>query len=303
MPDRSDMAGTETASEEFSNLDSWPLGRTLAELVAGNRRAVEAAERALPQLEAAATVIVERLGAGGRLIYAGAGTSGRLALQDAAELPPTFGFDRTVVLIAGGVSAGAEAREGAEDDSAAAAAEVERAGVGEADVLIGLAASGRTPYTVSAVQAARRLGAATVGIANNPDTPLLAAAHFPVCLETGPEVLAGSTRLAAGTAQKIALNALSTAALVRLGGAYRNLMVGMAPSNAKLRVRAVGIVAGATGAGEERARSALEQAGGSIRVAIVSLRGGVEAERARELLERHGGRVRDVLGELGVEAG
>ncbi|HEX7005478.1 MAG TPA: N-acetylmuramic acid 6-phosphate etherase [Trueperaceae bacterium] len=297
------LAGTEAASERFWELDRWPLSRTLAELVDGNRRAVEAVERALPQLEAAAEAIVERLAGGGRLLYAGAGTSGRLALQDAAELPPTFGFDRTVVLLAGGVDAGARAREGAEDDIGSADRAVEEAGVGEPDVLIGIAASGRTPYTVAAVRAAAERGAATVGVANNPATPLLAAARYPVCLDTGPEVLAGSTRLSAGTAQKIALNALSTAALVRLGGAYRNLMVGMSPSNAKLRERAVAIVVRATGADPGRARAALEAAGGEIRVAIVILRAGVGAPEAREFLEQHGQRVRHTLEALGVDAG
>lgn len=301
MPREYEETSTEASIERFRDLDRWPLGRILAELVAGNKRAVEAVERALPQLEAAAAGIAGRLAAGGRLVYAGAGTSGRLALQDAAELPPTFGFDRTVVLIAGGASAGAKAREGAEDDTTAAIREVEEAGIDERDVVIGVAASGRTPYTVAAVEAASERGALTIGIANNPETRLLEAAHLPICLETGPEVLSGSTRLAAGTAQKAALNALSTAALVQLGGAYRNLMVGMAPTNAKLQQRAVAIVESATGASEERAKEALEAADGEIRVAIVALLCGIGTGRARELLGTHGNRVRDVLQVMGVD--
>ncbi|MEX2536828.1 MAG: N-acetylmuramic acid 6-phosphate etherase [Trueperaceae bacterium] len=293
---------TEASSERFKELDRWPLNRTLEELVAANRRAVEAVERALPQLEAAAGAIVERVAVGGRLVYAGAGTSGRVALQDAAELPPTFGFDRTVVLIAGGIDAGARAREGAEDDVDAAAFDIAAANVSSIDTVIGIAASGRTPYTVAVLHAAAERGALTVGMSNNPGTPLLEVADFPVCLETGPEVLAGSTRLAAGTAQKVALNALSTAVLVQLGGAYRNLMMGMAASNTKLRQRAVAIVAGAAGTGEDSARQALETASGSIRVAIVCLRAGIEPTAARKLLEAHQNRVRDALEAMGVDS-
>jgi N-acetylmuramic acid 6-phosphate etherase len=295
-------SATETSVERYSELDLWPIVRTVEELVDANRRAIEAVAAARQQLVEAAEAIAERVADGGRLVYAGSGTSGRLALQDAAELSPTFGFDRTVVLLAGGELAGAKAQEGAEDDVEAAASEVAAAEVGPRDALIAIAASGRTPYTVAALERAGERGALTVGIANNRGTPLLAAARFPVCLETGPEVLAGSTRLAAGTAQKVALNTLSTAVLVRLGGAYSNLMVGMAQSNDKLRRRAVAIVDQATGAGEERSRAALQGAGGSIRVAIVCLRTGVEREKALELLAAHQNRVRDVLEAVG-EAG
>src|SRR5690606_26057187 len=164
-------------------------------------------------------------------------------VMDAAELAPTFGFDRTEVLLAGGGQARDRAQEGAEDDADAAAADIDGAAVGADDALIGVAASGRTPYTVAAVRRAKERGAFTVGLANNPATPLLEVGDVGVLLDTGPEVLAGSTRLAAGTAQKAALNALSTAVLVRLGGAYDNLMVGMRPLNAKLKRRAVDIVA------------------------------------------------------------
>jgi N-acetylmuramic acid 6-phosphate etherase len=300
--ERNGTSATETSAERYSELDRWPIARTVEELVDANRRAIEAVAAARPPLVEAAEAIADRVADGGRLIYAGAGTSGRLALQDAAELPPTFGFDRTVVLLAGGELAGAKAREGAEDDVEAAAREVAAAEVGPRDSIIAIAASGRTPYTVAALERAGERGALTVGIANNPATPLLAAARFPVCLDTGPEVLAGSTRLAAGTAQKVALNTLSTAVLVKLGGAYRNLMVGMAQSNDKLRRRAVAIVDQATGAGEERSRAALQGAGGSVRVAIVCLRTGLGREQALDLLAQHQNRVRDVLEALG-EAG
>jgi N-acetylmuramic acid 6-phosphate etherase len=295
VDERYDSSATETSEERYSELDRWPVARTVEELVEGNRRAIDAVGAARAQLVRAAEAIAERISQGGRLVYAGAGTSGRLALQDAAELPPTFGFDRTVVLLAGGEMAGAKAREGAEDDVEAAAREIASADVGPLDAVLAIAASGRTPYTVAALERSGERGALTVGIANNRGTPLLAAARYPICLETGPEVLAGSTRLAAGTAQKVALNTLSTAVLVKLGGTYRNLMVGMAQSNDKLRRRAVAIVDQATGAGEERSRQALQSAGGSIRVAIVCLRAGVGREQALELLAAHQNRVRDVL--------
>lgn len=286
---------TEQISSEFQNLDALDAGAILSALIEGNRRAVEAVASAQPQLERAAQLLVERLGSGGRLVYMGAGTSGRLAVQDAAELLPTFSFDRTVVLMAGGEEAGSRALEGAEDDDGAAINEVEAAGVGAADVVIGVAASGRTPYTVAGVRRARELGAATIGIANNPDTPLLSVAEVPVLLETGPEVLAGSTRLAAGTAQKIALNSLSTTALVQLGGAWRNLMVGMQPTNEKLRKRAVEIVASGADVNMEVAGSALEAAGWEMRTAIVMLLASVEAGVARQALEEAGMRVREAV--------
>lgn len=291
---------TERVDPAFADLDAWPLARSLAALADGQARAVAALKRALPQLEAAAAGVEARLAGGGRLVYAGAGTSGRLAVQDAAELPPTFGFERTVVLMAGGEEAGRRAREGAEDDEADGAARVAAAGVGPADAFVGIAASGRTPFTVAALRAARAAGAFTVGIANVDGTPLLEAAEAPVWLDSGPEVLAGSTRLAAGTAQKAALNLISTAVLVRLGGAYGNLMVGMRPANAKLRRRAAAMVARAAGVDEARARAALAEAGDDVRVAVVVAKAGVDAARARAALDAGGQRVRAALAALGA---
>lgn len=290
---------TERSHPDTRDLDAWSLRRSLAALVDGQENAIEAVRAALPDLERAAAGLEARLAKGGRLAYAGAGTSGRLALQDAAELPPTFGFDRTVVLLAGGAEAGRTAREGAEDDEASARAEVDAADLAEADALIGLAASGATPYTRAAVRRARERGAFTVGIANNPGAPLLVEAEVPVLLDTGPEVLTGSTRLAAGTAQKAALNALSTAVLVRLGGAYGNLMVAMRPTNAKLRRRALALVREATGAEAGPAAEALKACGGEVRPAIVALLAGVGPAEARRRLEAAGGRVREALGGRG----
>ena len=288
---------TEAFDPDYDDLDAWPLGRIVDAVIDANRRAADAVGRAREALERAAVGIEGRLDRGGRLVYAGAGTSGRIAVQDAAELPPTFGFERTLVLMAGGGEAGAVALENAEDDTEAALRDVERSGLGPDDAVIGIAASGRTPYTLAAIRRARELGAFTVGIANNAGAPLLDTAEVGVLLDSGPEVLAGSTRLAAGTAQKIALNALSTAVLVRAGGAYRNLMVGMRPINDKLRQRAADIVRRATGTSGEEAERALRLATGSIREAIVIVETGASPEEARALLGRHGNRVRDALRE------
>jgi N-acetylmuramic acid 6-phosphate etherase len=293
---------TERVDSDFADLDAWPPARTLSAIVEGQRRAIDAVAGALPALERAADGIVERLARGGRLAYAGAGTSGRLALLDSAELPPTFGFDRTVVLMAGGTGAMSTASEGAEDDAAEAETGVAAASIGPDDALIGLAASGRTPYTVAAVRAARDVGAFTIGIANVAGAPLLDAADVGVFLDTGPEVLAGSTRLAAGTSQKAALNALSTVVMVQLGGAYGNLMVGMRSTNEKLRRRAVTMVATAAGVDEVDAARALADSGHDVRTAIVMAAAGVGVETARDALHAHRQRVRDALAELRVEA-
>lgn len=284
---------TETSLTDYHTLDSWPLAEILDAVIRSNLAAVQAVGAALPALERAAEGLERGLKSGGSLVYVGAGTSGRLGLQDAAELPPTFGFERVQVLLAGGEGAGVHAKEGAEDDEEDACTRIDRTEVGPHDVVIGLAASGCTPFTVAAIRRARKHGAFTVGVANNPNTPLLTAAEVGVLLATPPEVLAGSTRLAAGTAQKVALNALSTSVLVRLGGAYGNLMVGMRPINEKLRRRAVQIVRKATGVSELEAEKAL--ATGTIREAIVMLVKGVGVKAAKESLEHHQNRVRDTI--------
>lgn len=289
---------TEGIDPRFASFESWSLEDRVRALVGANERAVAAAQAALPALARAAHGITARLERGGRLVYAGAGTSGRLALQDAAELPPTFDFDRTVVLLAGGPDAGTTAREGAEDDVAAAVRDVDAADVGAADALVGIAASGRTPYTVAAVRRARERGAFTVGIANNPDTPLLEVADVGVLLDTGPEVVAGSTRMVAGTAQKIALNALSTAPMAELGALHGNLMVAMRATNAKLRRRAVTIVAAACDVAPEVAERALAACGDDVRVAIVHLLGGVAPDEAAARLRGSAGRASAALAAL-----
>jgi N-acetylmuramic acid 6-phosphate etherase len=293
---------TERVDPAFADLDTLGAERLIAAILAGQHRAIAAVDAAAPPLARAADAIAARLAGGGRLAYAGAGTSGRLGALDAAELPPTFGFDRAVVLLAGGPEAFTQSLEAAEDDAEAGHAAVVAAALGPGDALIGVAASGRTPFTIAAVRAARAAGAFTVALANVHPSALLGAADVAVWLDTGPEVLAGSTRLAAGTAQKAALNALSTAVMVRLGGAYGNAMVGMRAGNVKLRARAAAIVAKASGVDTPRAAAALDDAAGDIRAAIVALRAGVDAQSARVALARHGGFVRAALASFGVAA-
>lgn len=296
--DRSGPRGqvnTELADRSYRGLDAWSAREIIAAITDSNRRAIEAVAEALPDLERAAVGIERCLAAGGRLVYAGAGTSGRLGVMDAAELAPTFGFDDVAMALAGGGDAQTRAQEGAEDDREDAAAQIDALAMSGNDALIGVAASGRTPFTVAAVSRARQRGTFTVGIANNAGTPLLSVGDVGVLLDTGPEVLAGSTRLAAGTAQKAALNALSTTVLVRLGGAYDNLMVGMRPLNAKLKQRAVEIVAQASGLGSEAAAVKLDEAGGDIRTAIVMAIAEVDAGAAGELLARSSNNVRAAI--------
>ncbi len=287
---------TEGISQDYSGLDTWSLDQSIEAIIDSNRRAIEAVEGARLELSKAAEGIKARLARGGRLIYIGAGTSGRLAMQDAAELPPTFGFEKTVNLLAGGTSASKIAREDAEDDEEEAIFAIREAKVNDLDAVIGIAASGFTPYTIAGIREAKKRGAFTVAIANNDEAPLLKEAEVAVLLVTGPEVLAGSTRLAAGTAQKIALNALSTSVLVSLGGAYKNLMVGMRPKNKKLRERAVGIVSHGAGVSDADARASLEKSNWRMREAIVMLKASVDLNEAEKRLERHQNRVRDAIG-------
>lgn len=271
------MEETERADEALRDLEDRSPAAILGVLVDGQRRALDAVEGALPAIERAAIAAAERLGAAGRLIYCGAGTSGRIGLLDAVELGPTFDWpdERRHVVLAGGKASLLRAREGAEDDADAGRAAMRAIDPGPADVCLALAASGRTPFTLAAAAAVRETGGLTIGLANNPDAPLLAACQHAILLRTGPEVLAGSTRLAAGTAQKAALNLFSTLLMIRLGKVFRGRMVDMRPTNAKLKARAGRIVREVTGCSETRALAALQAAGGSIRAAILA----VEAER------------------------
>jgi N-acetylmuramic acid 6-phosphate etherase len=245
---------------------------------------------ALPELARAVEAAAGRLGETGRLVYAGAGASGRIAAQDAAELHPTFGWPRGRVacLIAGGLAALAGPVVGAVDDGGAGAGEALALGLGAADVVLAVAASGITPYTRAVQGAARRAGALTIALTSNPDAPLLAEAEVPVLLRTGPEFLAGSTRLAAGTAQKVALNLFSTQLMIRLGRVYEGHMVGLVPSNAKLVRRARRMVRAIAGCAPEVAAAALEAAGLDVRLAVLLLDGLPRAEAEGRLRATRG---------------
>ncbi len=294
------LPATEASNPRFEMLDAWDVPTMLGSLWEGQLAAVAALGPALPALGVAIEAADARLASGGRLAYAGAGTSGRIAVQDAVELVPTFDWpeDRLVLLIAGGEAALLRSIENAEDRADLAVAAVEQHAIGASDVLVGVAASGTTRFTIAAVQAARSRGAMTVAIANSAGAPLLDAAELPVLIETGAEAIAGSTRMKAGTAQKVALNLFSTALMVRLGRVYRGRMVDMQARNAKLRARAVRMMHELTNCSEEQAQSALAGADGKVKLAILLVRGMSRAE-AERLLERHGGNLRLALREHG----
>jgi N-acetylmuramic acid 6-phosphate etherase len=286
---------TETVDPRFTDLDAWPTARTVEAMWEGQAAAIEAVRRALPQITHAAEAAAERFSGTGRLIYAGAGTSGRIAVQDGAELGPTFGWpaERLVFAMAGGEAALTNSVEGAEDDAVDGAAQM--AAVGPHDVVIGVAASGATPFTLAAIKEARGRGALTIGLANNPGSPLLDAAELAVLLDTGSEVLAGSTRMKAGTAQKTALNLISTAVMIQLGRVYKGQMVDMQLSNAKLRKRAEKMVASLADCGEAEAAAALAASGGQIKAAVLVAMGRSAAE-AEAILAASGGNLRRALG-------
>lgn len=284
-----DALATEAVRPELYDLDARPIAEVVALLVAAETEAHDAVDAAVPRIAAAAEAIAARLERGGRLIYAGAGTPGRLGVLDAAECAPTFGTDLVRGVIAGGPTALTEAIEGAEDTFDPG----DLADLTAADALVGITASGRTPYVLGALEHARGAGALTVAIVNNPGSE--ASADVLIELLTGPEVLAGSTRLTAGTAQKVVLNALSTSVMIALGKAYGPRMVDVRATNAKLRRRAARIVRDAAGVDEETATVALAAAGGHAKTAIVALLTGVDAAEAAARLDRARGRVRDAV--------
>lgn len=288
------MSTTEDASPRFEGVEAWPTRDLSAGIIEAQFAAVAAVHAAAEPIARAVDLAAARLAGGkGRLCYVGAGTSGRVATQDCVELRPTFAWPdaRTLVVMAGGPEAFVRAREGAEDSEPDAVQALEAAGVGPADVVIGVAASGRTPFTLAGLRHARAAGALTIGLFNNPGAALGDVAEVPVLLATGPEFPAGSTRMKAGTAQKVALNAFSTALMVRLGFVYRGLMVEMKPTNAKLHVRAQGMVARLTGAAPEAAAAALETAGGSIKLATLMLAAGLGRAEAEARLAAAGGQL------------
>jgi N-acetylmuramic acid 6-phosphate etherase len=281
---------TERSSPRYSRIDAWEPGDILDAMIEGQLAAVAAVRAARPSLESAALAVTQRLGERGRLVYVGAGTSGRLAVQDGAELTPTFGWpqERLLLLIAGGDDALLKAVEGAEDESARAVELMRHHAVGRADVLIALAASGTTPFTLACLREARRAGALVIGVANNRDTPLLAEADHAIFLDTGAEAIAGSTRMKAGTAQRIALLLLSSLVMILLGRVYDGLMVDVQASNQKLVRRSEKILARLTARGTEDIDDALRRAGGSVKLAFLLLQGWSRAEAEAALDAAHG---------------
>ena len=269
--------------------------REIVELInREDQKVAEAVRKVLPQIAEAVDVIVERLRSGGRLLYIGAGTSGRLGVLDASECPPTYGTDPKMVvgIIAGGDSALRNSSESAEDKPDEGRKVIREHQVCEKDVVVGITASGSAPYVCGALNEARALGAATIALCNTSPAVLSAEADISILPVTGPEAVMGSTRMKAGTAQKMVLNMLTTASMIRLGKTYHNLMVDLALSNRKLKDRAVRIVMAATGASREAAETALAEAGGVTKTALVMLLTGCSAQEAQESLDRAGGIVR-----------
>jgi N-acetylmuramic acid 6-phosphate etherase len=298
-PEHLDKLLTEQANPASAAIDGRSTTDILRIMNGQDALIAGAVAAEVPQIARAVDAIVEAIRSGGRVFYIGAGTSGRLGVLDAAECPPTFGVSPELFqgIIAGGEAALAGATEASEDDPSGGERDLAKHGFQKSDVLVGIAASGRTPYVLGAIAAARALGAVTAGISCTPDSQLARTVDIPITPIPGPEIIAGSTRLRAGTATKLVLNMLSTAAMIRLGYIYGNRMVNVRPANAKLRDRAVRIVAEAGHVEESRAARALDEAAGRVAVAIVMVRLNVERGRAEQLLEAAGGRISVALGE------
>ena len=291
------MLRTEATNSAHAGLDQYSLPELVSSFIEDQVDAVQAVRLAAPQLTRAVEAALPRIQAGGRLIYVGAGTSGRLGVLDSVELHPTFSWprDRAVALLAGGQSAMFVAVEGAEDDEAQGGLDLLSLQPGQLDVVLLLAASGSTPYVIGALREARRVGALSLGFANNPNAPVAEMAEIGITLDTGPEVIAGSTRLKAGSAQKMALNTFSSALMVKLNKVYGNLMVDVKASNAKLVRRAIALTMEAGACDEASARAMLGQCENHVKLAVVALRLRVSPEQARVALELADGSVRRAL--------
>ena len=295
---------TEHVSPRYSDIDMWEPTDVLHAMIEGQMAAVASVRAAIGAIEQAASAMEQRLGSGGRLIYVGAGTSGRLAVQDGAELIPTFNWppDRLLLLMAGGKDALLRSAEGAEDQTSQAARIVKHHHIAAPDVVIAVAASGTTPFTLTCLREAKQSGALTIGIANNRDTPILQEADHAIWLDTGPEPIAGSTRMKAGTAQRVALNLLSSLVMIRLGGVHEGLMVDVQPTNAKLARRREDILQRLTGRNDRDVVDALRRANGNVKIAVLLLHG-CSPDEAVNLLERARGRLRIALEVIGQREG
>ncbi|PHR61474.1 MAG: N-acetylmuramic acid 6-phosphate etherase [Robiginitomaculum sp.] len=284
---------TEEVCQRFVDFDQWSTQDAVEAMYEGQLMAIAAVKPAMRDIALAADQAAHRLGKTGRLIYVGAGTSGRLAVQDGAELGPTFGWpkDRVVFCIAGGTNALTVSIEGAEDSAENGQHQIQNAQTGKNDIVIGVAASGRTPYTLGALQEANKRGAMTIGIANNPNTPLLKDVDYAILAETGSEIIAGSTRMKAGTAQKAVLNMLSTAIMTRLGHVYKGFMVDMVVSNKKLEGRALNMICDITQCSTATARASLKSANENIKTAtLIAL--GHDLESAERIINQANGNLR-----------
>ncbi|QHC36757.1 N-acetylmuramic acid 6-phosphate etherase [Komagataeibacter xylinus] len=290
---------TEGQDPRYADVDVWPVASVLDALVESQLSAIAAVRAATPELERAVNTALPRLLAGGRLFYVGAGTSGRIGMQDGVELLPTFGWapERLVLLLAGGNDAIYQAAEGAEDREDMARTDILAHNPGPDDVVLGIAASGSTPYTCAAVAAARAAGSLTIGIACNRGSRLTDVADLGITVVTGPEVISGSTRLKAGTAQKATLNLISTTLMIRMGHAYRGQMVDMRVVNAKLRQRACRMVCNLSGSTEQQALSALEATRFNVKRAVM-ICSGIPTDQIEPLLVAHDGNLRSILGQV-----
>lgn len=285
------MKETEMRNESSLHIDEMSVGEMLEVIQRENVNAVNAVGAALPSIERAVCAIEPNMRAGGRLIYVGCGTSGRLGVLDAAECPPTFGVSAELVvgIIAGGDSSLRRASEGAEDDRESGARALKERGLGSFDCVVGISAAGGAEFVIGALEYASSLGCVTVAITNNPDTEIERLARFAIVARTGAEVVTGSTRMKAGTAQKLILNMLSTSLMIRLGYVYENLMINLRPSNKKLRERVKGIVCELADCGSETAETALEGNGWEIRGAVDDIKGRGNSPRKDKKYEEKGG--------------
>jgi len=290
---------TEARNPATLKIDEVSTMEMLQMLNDEDKKAAQAVEKHLQQIAAAADAMVEKFAAGGRIVYSGAGTSGRIGFMDASEIPPTYNVPqgRVIALMAGGTAAFAQAVEGAEDDAAQGAKDLQDIGFSPDDVFVGLAASGRTPYVIGGAEYAKDLGAVTVSITCNQDigSPLNSVVDFPIGVYAGPEAITGSTRMKAGTVQKLVINMLSTAVMVKMGKVYSNLMVNVQIKNEKLRARAFGIIKEVTAAPDEEISHALTKAENDVALAIFMLLSGLEVCEAREKMQTHNGHIKQAM--------
>jgi len=293
---------TEERNPLSIGIDGKPVEEVLRIINAEDRTVADVVASQIPAIARAVEAVAEAIRGGGRVLFAGAGTSGRLGVIEAAELPPTFGVspDLFGAVIAGGPGAVFGSVEAAEDDEAAGAEAIRSRGLSRGDVLVAISASGRTPFAVSALREAGRLGARTVAVTSNRGTPMNGLADVPIVVETGPEIVAGSTRMRAGTAQKLVLNMMTTAAMISLGMVHDGYMIGAQTRSGKLRRRAIGIIRDIAGVGTEEAERALKGAGGDLRAAVLMAKTGVGLEEARRVLREAGGLLRLALEKMGA---